>query len=499
MFLKKRNLVQNTDESLKIKIEDLCIPDFIKINYERAIDKIDVLAKLVQDEDINIKKFAILKLREFSMKNIDDYQINSILQKLSKYLINLISDPFVDKKIFFETSWALINFLYDFPALFLAEFKNGLLYKSFNIILNDLNTELPIINHIFWLLGNLINENTMFGFISGHVDLLKHFYNWTLNLEIIDLKYNGIIIWAFSIFSTEYLRNENNFDNLKGIVINCLSIFKKVLLINNEQAYMECFPLFRVLAKNINSHRIIIENGITPLLIVTMESTQDVNIINECLILLSQFLAGENETAEFMLNYPIINKLLETLKGCVNQIQNNNHEPIVCELIKNACVCFSNIFASGEKYIEILLNNEEFQKRINYIYMNTNNYTIAYEVLYMLQNMFVGGNLYHKSEFIKHNYHHIFFYYFQLKDNNMPDKVIIILLQSLYEFLKYGEKISNKINIIQREIENTEIHDIIDKLTLHSNEDVYSLALKIIQNYWEQDEFRYEDKSNLNY
>jgi hypothetical protein len=499
IFSKKRGL--NTDDRFIIKEEMLQIPDFIKVNYECSIDKIDILAKLLLDSDINIKKFAILKLRLISQKpKLDDYEINSILQKIHRTLIAILADPSIDKKTFFEVSWALINFLSDEPVIFFPDFRNENLFKSFNLILSNMSTEYPIVKHIFWIIGNIITEGDIFEYISDYMNLETHYYNWTLNLEWVDSEYEGNILWSFYNYLAAYLEYEKNeIGDLFPAVFNCLNILKKSINIQNETCLCESLSYFKDVVQLECFNETLVNNGIVPIIIVCFESVKQLKFINYCVRILSTLLSCKDQVVEEILKYPVMQKLLETLEGCVESMKAGNKDPLLADIVRNVYLAFSNITACQNAPFEQIMTNEKLRGFTNYLYYDKMDYNIIYEIVFMIYNIFINGNLYVKAEFVKYNFANFIYYPFQMKDVNCPDKLYIILLDCLYEMLKYGESTSNKINVIQREIETMEIHDVIDKLCYHKAENIYNRALKLMKKFWGGDEFYYDDKSSLEY
>jgi hypothetical protein len=508
LLLNKRisNII-NKDFRLHIKPESLNLPEIFLRNYERSIDKLEVLSKLLTDDDTNIKKFAIYNLRKIISKDkVEDTVISDILNKAYKNLVKILSNPLTDKYSFFEISWIIVDLLFNHSAIFLSELRNVDLLKRFNEILSDVNTDYLIVRQIFWILGNTIdNDVEMCKYISQYFEFNRHFYQWSLNLDFINKDFDGIIIWSFYVYIDNILeikRRDEGMTSLSetfGIIVNCLNIFNKCILLENDEAISECLLLFKKIALYSDFHELLHNNKITPLIVVCLETTNNnLSNINKCIAIFSSLLSGTNDQADIMLQYPVLNKLVETLDGCVKKLKDTNIlEPIIGDLIINTFLALSNMAACGSQHIEQIFNNNQIRVNMNYIFFNFGEFRIAYEILYFLYNCFVAGNLYIKAEFIQRNLHQFFCYHIGLKDDNCPAKIYCVVLDGIFEILDYGEKGSTKVNYIQRELENQSINDMISSLCLNKNQEVYLRASKIAQKFWGEDEFLYNGPGSL--
>jgi hypothetical protein len=514
---KRLNSLLN-DTRLEIKLQNLQIPDIFVTNYERSHDKLEVLGKLLVDSDIDIKKFALLKFRNITqMDNLESSVINTIVEKLYKLAIQLLVDQNSDNYIRFEASWSIINLLFDYGNIFAREFQDPYLLKSIDLLLSDVNLDLLIAKHLIWILGNLTLESAMFEVLVTNVDFAKHFYNWTLNLNYVTETYDGIIIWACNNYISGYIdhyrtiyQDNNNFnqflqgfiDNMEGALMNCFQITQKLILIKNKLAIKECLALLKTLSLNNIFHNLIHKANMTPTLIVFLEEIDTYNNLQESIRIISNLLSGSNEHVDVILQYPVINRLIATLTGCVNSIKLDNELEYSKRLAHEIIFALSNIAGSKDKYIDLLINDEELKKGINFIFYSICDLRINKDILYLLLNYFQIGNLYHKSEFMKRNMHHFFTYYILQKDfeNKNPgyNEVIEVSLIGIYCFLKYGAQ-TTKMNYIQTEFENADLPDTIDYLTHSRVPRIYEIALKIMRKYWDFDEALYHDKNDINF
>ena len=99
------------------------------------------------------------------------------------------------------------------------------------------------------------------------------------------------------------------------------------------------------------------------------------------------------------------------------------------------------------------------------------------EILWVFSNIFLIGNNAIKSEIIKRNYHKLYFKIFE--NENIPKKLQINILSQLYEFLKFSEKVNNKINIIKLEMDQEGISEKIDNILLSTNPEIYNIQISI--------------------
>jgi hypothetical protein len=193
------------------------------------------------------------------------------------------------------------------------------------------------------------------------------------------------------------------------------------------------------------------------------------------------------------MHYPVLNKLVEIITSSKNKLDDNKLKNEIMQLIRKTCLALSNLVANNNKYNQDVFGREDLLRDLIYILDNTSNQNVLNEILFLFSNIFISGNSAIKSEYIRRNYHILF--YKILKRDDIVDKLKLLILETIYEFLKYSEKCSNKVNFIKHEMETDGVLDLIETMIYNSQSIIYEIAFKI-WNYCVEEKY-YENPEDL--
>jgi hypothetical protein len=481
---------------LRIRLESLTIPEILKSNYENAKEKFPILAKLLQEEDLNIKKYAICNLRSLSEGEINFFEkcpINYTLENILPNVLNILL-CYPDESMKYEASWIIINLINDDDRNIISKhFMNRNIMNSLDALLSNYDYDNTLIEHIIWLIGNLLTDEYVSAFIGDNNFFISNFEYWTSDLSRINKIYSSCIYWTL----TNYVKNFNskNIALLNGLMINTLNALKLVIDCKNEIILVDILIILNEFCSYAIFYEQLLSNNIVSTIMVCISQVNKYNELIYCIEILSLLLSSNNECQiEGIMNYPVLNKFIEIISKSVKKLDDGKIKSEIRDLIRKTCLAISNLVASDEKYNLDVLGREDLLNHLIYILDNTSNQGVTYEILYLFSNIFNSGNPAIKSEIIRRNYHLLF--YKVLKREELNIKIKVHILEMIYEFLKYSEKCSNKINFIKHEMETEGVFDIIETMIYDNRSQVYEVAYKIWNNYYVEETY-YDNTDDL--
>jgi hypothetical protein len=482
---------------LKINVTSLIVPDILKKNFENSKEKVPIITNLLQQEDINIQKFAIYNLRlltegEANFFTKCSYQF--ITDNLFPHLLNIILlNP--DESMKYEASWVLINILSDDDEDSIAKlFLDRNIMTSLENMLCNTKLDTTLTEHILWIIGNILAEDVG-SFITDNHFFIHNLEYWSSdNVLKINSFSNSCIYWVIMTYIRKF--NSANIALFGNILINTLNALKVTIEYKNKMILSEILEALKEFHEYPIFFDCLLANNIVSTILVCIAEVDMYRELKLCIQILSLLLGSNNEShIHEIMQYPVLNKLIEIIDKASNNINIPKLESEIREIIRNTCLCISNILGSNdEKYILEILSREDLFEDLIYILNNTYDNGIIYEVLFIFQNLFYSGNNSVKSEYIKRNYHKLFWKVVKMDD--LSNKVKLLILEVIYQHLSFSEKISNKTNIIKYEMDREGIWDIIERIIYDPDSNIYEAAHKIYDNFFNEEKF-YNSPSDL--
>lgn len=487
----------------EIEINNLKIPDILKINYIKHPDKLSVIVQLLNENEnsegnsnsnIDIIKFAIVSLRKFlceKKEKLSKDEITNIYNNIYNHLLYYLLDyknenetSEEELKIKYETSWIIINLtsesekfcegLLDVKNLIrLDEILQELIDTNNN---NNFNTKFKktstndVIRHILWIFSNLLAEDSQYNkIIRNTIKLEDRFDYFFTNTEYVNNLNNPdtrnviqVLLWMSANF-LRYIFSDAKYIH-KNLLIHVINIMKYAS-VNSENN--SCIDIVRDCLETLiyftNCEALIpifIENDAVPVLInafslvssnhndqnINSNSNQIYEDIFNIVKLLSELLTVEDKLINKILEYPVIEKFLEILVSI-----NSNHTTMLIEdshnyendskILKEVCLAISNITASTHENIEKIILNEKMVENLLNIYEKFGN-SVKYEIYHIFFNAFHGGNSYIRSQIIRRNIHRLYIDKFNeiyISEKNMTKTTSKIIKVILDSFLIFLE------------------------------------------------------------
>lgn len=524
---------------LYIDASKLILPKGYVENFESESDKLYVLSNLMSDKhynpeytsNINYIKFSLHKFRiclaEIN-KPMTDIQMkciqNSIYPKLLQIVLaklNYQNDEELQENLTLksEACWSIINLTND-NTIFCSELiklenlglLNNLLLDCMELYRNKKINSLPLIDSIIWIYGNLLGDNNDSNVIVRNATNIDKIIIEILSEEIIgennyfanDIFRN--LIWTILFTIRNFMRFiPPNIRHLYSqLLINVIQIFKCCTSSSkiDYEVFTHCLEALNYFSCNVDLIKIFLDYQAVPALINAFSllgGGNEIEDLKSLLRIISELLIGSNDQVNYIMSFPIFDKFY-TLLDQINIrntsmiVENDGNKEIDSPIGKTICLALSNLCASSQELIEMIIFNSNLISIVQSIYDKFDN-KIKYEILHIYFNSFYCGQNNIKAEVIRLNLHKCFLD--MLVENlglvNPSFTITMICLRGIKEFLDFGEKYSTKVNIIQKEYEEEGLVEHLDKLQYHLDMDIYELAHEILLKYWGDEEVLYDN------
>lgn len=430
----------------------------------------------LKNEEVAIKDFnKIINL--FHSKNIDD-KFKGLIG--IRKLLSLESTPPIQEIIDFNIVPELINLLdsnlyeFKYESIYcLCNIASGTVEQASTIMIYGALPKIwnlldcPIVeikSQTIWLISNLVSDSPKIR------DTLMEYKIFDKILTIIagtnNENYINMSVWCIS-----------NFFRVKPIPNNdiCNKVFKimaraVIINTNNDEDFVEdaCFFFSVVTRKYKEFNQEMIDTGLLEKIINFLEIKKK-NIILACLRIIGNLASSDNANhTQKLIDLGVLDKLKYTLF-------NEN-----ISVRKESAFILSNITAGTQKQIETVIEQNFLQ--ILYKIYNNDNPKVKKEAIIAIANMTLVENDNYMKKIFEDN---ILMIILELIKNNDPF-LIIVGLEMINNIFAFGEKKGRK-KEIQNEIEKIGMMDILEKLQMHENQNVYEKTLIILETYFEKE------------
>lgn len=446
--------------------------------------------------------YGILSLRLYFNNNEESFSnkdIQTIHDQILPKIVNCMLNEELPINVRYECSWILLNFTHASSAPLLLEVR---VLKGIESILVSADTDKCFIEHVFWIIANIVSEAPDSNFIVLNSIKIFEIIGVYLRGETRkDSQFVRILIWTVNNLLIFVPREERQ--KYSDILIGVLDTFQYCLtdkdITLNALKIIQRFAIVNDLAE------LLISLNVIDIMLASYECFQEHENVVLMLNILAELASGPNELSSKVLTDKVLEFAFTNLQKINSFISKCKIGAYVQDPISNILVetvnftviakelffLLSNIVCCGQEYNLLVVNEESIPVIIN-IFQGIEDQKVRFEILFTIYNSFSTGNNYTKSIIVKHNMHYLFADI--LPQTNVPmmkKNILLLVLQAFKEFLDFGEIISNKNNPIKINMENISIPEIIEALQMHKDEEIYELANAIIRKFWDSEEKLY--------
>ena len=477
-LLKKREELlrqRNTHSKYEISLSTLSLPNEITAEtFQSSTVFVNKMISYLQSNSIDIKKFAILKLREATVRQeaIDEmYQYNIV-----DYLFPLMNDNAQDDTIVYEVLWVLINVTtkYTTPEMvtkLISEYSYNFYVKAFSKNIPDIK------ENILWLLSNVTFESP-----TAAMSLMKSAF---IQDKLIPyLKEEQAIVKCIlrhSLFLLSTITGYLNYDSQINKV-NAKFAQTEAEIAKMFCTFIDADPCFvndclYGLAKVSNStnqkvHSVIFESGIVRR-IIKNEFHFD-NFLNDIIRLIGNYLSNIE-------NSNIIDKIFskEIITFLGGYIVNSGDSSIV----HDSLWALSNMCCGTEEQMTLVIDSNLVPILISKC-KGPNN-IVGFEAVYCLSNLVTCEDI---NIILKVAQYDIIEVFLSIVDKYWQNRECIrVIVQGFTSMFTEGQKIVNQtgnVNIFVKTFWEKGGKDILDKLQNYQDNDVYEMVAAMIKQYF---------------
>jgi hypothetical protein len=473
---KTRNFQKIDDSKYEIKVESLLIGNDLTDNYFKSNHKVDDIFIMLENNEENIRKFAIKQLSYLS----DALEEN-------KSLINSFNQDYFNKILKFLVQTKDMNEIYEFTFIiinitrFSGEFVEHIAHSRYISQIFDqmeLILDPVILNHYLIIFGNLLGESENTSQI-----ILK-------NCKIIES-------------SQRYLNSTNLPLYLKTSLFFLISNITKYIPITDiRDIYLTFLPIF---ANNLKSS---LDNenfnyNLKIIKVITDKSAEeDLKEIlkNKIHILLLSHIKQEIRKDNMELIFRILTNLInislddnfiddlysknmfniiETYLECINFSSSSKE----CSKMLLALTIFLDtlIYYLGDGYRSSLIRRTKIPTLLIKLIEQTPNLDIAYNILSFFKIALDSNTNNIKTDLLRIPLLEVFCRF--IKTHNF--EIQLVCLEGIYLFLRYGENLmKDKRNIVTTHLELSGETYEIQKLISSNNDGIAKLAESINNTYF---------------
>ena len=477
-LLKKREELlrqRNTRSKYEISISTLSLPNEITAEtFQSSKDFVNKMIAYLQSNSIDIKKYAILKLREATVRQeaIDEmYQYNIV-----DYLFPLMNDNAQDDTIVYEVLWVLINVTTKYTT---PEMVSKLLSEySYNFYVNAFSKNVPDVKeNILWLLSNVTFDNPtaamslmksafirdkLIPYLKEEESIVKTilrqsllllstiagFLNYDSHIYKVDAKFAQTEAEIAKMFCT-FIDADPCFVN------DCLYGLAKISSSNNQKV-----------------HEVIFESGIVRRIIKNEFNFE--NFLTDIIRLIGNYLSNIE-------NSSIIDKIFskEIITFLGGYIVNSADSCIV----HDSLWALSNMCCGTQDQMNLVIDSNLVPILISKC-KGPNN-LVGFEAVYCLSNLATCEDV---NIIIKISQYDIIEVFLSVVDKYWQNRECIkVIVQAFLSMFNEGQKILNQtgnVNIFVKQFWEKGGKDILDKLQNYQDNIIYEMVSGMINNYF---------------
>lgn len=462
----------------------------------------DLIASCETENKIELK-FWLYKISKISIEGNKELIQSKIINKISVEKINLLINLiiFLDNnvgtfsedilKIKYHSICILINVLVDtdkFNQIFIE--KAEIIINSILNLIHKVNqsNKNVLIYHLQWLFSNMIESKKMFYSINQKcniINFLKEVFHYNSKQE--NYLDNIATLWILQ-FCLHHL-DKNSIDFYLIFINNIQNLVEISVEHLNFELLIECFNCLIEYSKNTQCLNIILNPNSNNKINLLQSILSNANVIPEANELLNIMIVNDNKNY-ILSSYDIFGEIIFPF---LLEVKDDNKKKSNSNKINSLNLLHTLLDKSyvTANIINKFMSNPKCFDNFIYLYTNSDNFEIKKKVIAILIDIFQKGDIRIKQHLCNIKFH--IFLINEIKqyiDEGYEkdfNEIIALLLSGLEKILIYSEQNYSKINYVQKELEESNIIDILLKLQCHKLQSIYEPAISLLESFWGSD------------
>lgn len=483
---------KNKNKNFGIKYDDLNISSEDMQIYNK-LDKsvrLDYIVNAIKSNQNNqkIKNFAIYNLKFILLQDLkqNKEEKEKILEKDLVDILTVEMGRTLFTEVQYDISLILTSITFEASEIVDKIIDKESLIMLFDFLIQNLNIE--IIDNILITLGNITIEDK--NFVIRNVEYIRYIKDF---LKLIKTKNEKqpyettlmTVLWNLCLICKNLSQNESEmFLDFIPLLIEYLNIVDLEifsLLLKNKEVLKCTLEILSDLSNNDTICLLLINNKIMNCICEILYHhlhTQNELSINYSEISDSFKILGNLFTLDdsFLINNKLLDDNILTLtQNILFKYENYNSD--TKKIVVDVIWFISNLAAGPQYQSEKLFFITNIPKIV--VRMGKHDEKIFSQISFFFENLLVKGSDSVIIEILKLNVIKILCDYLKSTNNK---QIILTCLNTLNNIIKFGEKISDNMFLIKKELIKVGLNARLEQLTLHNNNEVSDSACYTLEN-----------------